>query len=81
MEIRFAKPALRYLSRQPRNRARKILAAIRSAAEQGGIGAQVVRLKDRDARRLRVGGVRVLFTVHDGVLLVVKIGSRGDVYK
>jgi mRNA interferase RelE/StbE len=39
-------------------------------------------LKDRPALRVRVGDYRIIYTVHDDVLLVVVItlGHRPDVY-
>lgn len=41
------------------------------------------KLQGVDAWRLRVGGYRAICEVKEGVLmiLVVKVGSRGDVYK
>lgn len=40
------------------------------------------KLKGRDAWRVRVGDYRVIYTVEDGVLLVVvvSLGHRRDIY-
>lgn len=45
--------------------------------------ANVKKLQGEDAYRLRVGDYRVIYTL-DGqrlVVVVIKIGKRGDVYK
>ena len=41
------------------------------------------KLKTRDAYRIRVGDYRVIYEVHDAVLivLVIKIAHRGEVYR
>ena len=41
------------------------------------------KLKGRDAFRVRVGDYRVIYTVEDGVLLivVVALGHRRDIYE
>jgi mRNA interferase RelE/StbE len=65
----------------PRDRAR-IQGAIRLLAEDPRPpGAR--KLQGRDGYRVRVGDYRILYTVHDEVLLVVVVtlGHRGDVYK
>ncbi len=36
---------------------------------------------EKDTYRLRVGKYRILFVVVKKVILIVKIGPRGDVYK
>ena len=40
-------------------------------------------LRGRDGYRVRVGDYRILYTIHDDVLLivVVTLGHRGDVYR
>ncbi|MEU3305923.1 type II toxin-antitoxin system RelE/ParE family toxin [Nocardiopsis sp. NPDC006832] len=40
------------------------------------------KLKARDGYRIRIGDHRVIYTIDDGqvTVVVVKIGSRGDVY-
>ena len=41
------------------------------------------RLRGRDARRVRAGDYRLIYTIHDDVLVivVVAIGHRRDVYR
>ena len=43
----------------------------------------VTRLKGERGYRLRVGDWRVLYEIHDDVLVIeiIKIGPRGDVYR
>jgi len=45
--------------------------------------AGVEKLTDKDQYRLRQGNFRILFEIHDDVLLVViiKIGDRKEVYR
>ncbi|WP_150243264.1 type II toxin-antitoxin system RelE family toxin [Nocardiopsis quinghaiensis] len=40
------------------------------------------KLKARDGYRIRVGDYRVVYTIDDGqiIVVVVKVGARGDVY-
>lgn len=44
---------------------------------------KAVALKGRDGLRVRVGDYRIIYTVDDGVLvvLVVTVGHRRDVYR
>ena len=43
----------------------------------------VTRLQNRAGYRLRVGDWRVIYAVEDDelIILVLKVGSRGDVYR
>lgn len=36
---------------------------------------------EKDIYRIRVGKYRILFTIIENVLLVVRIATRGDIYK
>lgn len=43
----------------------------------------VTKLQNRPGYRLRVGDWRVIYDVQEGemIILVLKVGSRGDVYR
>ena len=66
----------------PRDQARKIKREIDKLATDGE-GLNSKQLKGREGYRLRIGNYRVLYTKDEieMVVLVVKIGPRGDIYK
>ena len=83
-EAVFSKEALRTLRRMPRN----IAASIREKLEQlkadpYAPNNNVTKLVGRPGYRLRVGDWRVIYELEDKelVLLVIRIGPRGEVYE
>ncbi|MCP4877607.1 MAG: type II toxin-antitoxin system RelE/ParE family toxin [Gammaproteobacteria bacterium] len=83
MEIRYSKKALKYLLKlQPKLRDR-IRNTIRKIADGNFRGLNIVAMQDVDAFRVRIGDYRVIYEINDDelVLIVIKIGARGDVYK
>ncbi len=83
MEIRYSKKALKYLLKlQPKLRDR-IRNTIRKIADGNTQGLNIVAMQDVDAFRVRIGDYRVIYEINDDelVLIVIKIGARGDVYK
>ena len=83
MEIRYSKKALKYLLKlQPKLRDR-IRNTIRKIADGNTQGQNIVVMQDVDAFRVRTGDYRVVYEINDDelVLIVIKIGARGDVYK
>ncbi|MCH8156476.1 MAG: type II toxin-antitoxin system RelE/ParE family toxin [Nitrospinae bacterium] len=76
-----AAKAILNISRDEAQRIRKKLS--RLAADPTAPNKNVKKLSGYDAFRLRVGDWRVIYSVHKGELeiLVIKIASRGDVYK
>ena len=83
MEIRYSKKALKYLLKlQPKLRDR-IRNTIRKIADGNTQGQNIVVMQDVDAFRVRTGDYRVIYEINDDelVLIVIKIGARGDVYK
>ena len=83
MEIRYSKKALKYLVKlQPKLRDR-IRNTIRKIADGNTQGLNIVAMQDVDAFRVRIGDYRVIYEINDDelVLIVIKIGARGDVYK
>lgn len=70
------------LSRIPVNEANKIRSKIHQyATDPDSLANNVKKMQGEDAYRLRVGDWRVIFDEYDVVIEVIKIGSRGDVYK
>jgi mRNA interferase RelE/StbE len=81
--IEFTKQAIKALERMPRNVAVTIKSKISHvAAAPNDAHNNVTRLQGRPEFRLRVGDWRVIYRLVDErlVLLVIKIGGRGDVY-
>lgn len=80
IEVRPA--ALRALRRIDRQDQPRIQAAITLLAQDPRPpGAKALR--GRDGLRVRVGSYRIVYTVDDGLLVVVVVtlGHRGDVYR
>lgn len=80
----FTKPALRVLRRLPRNLAELIRTKIMEVAEDPyAPHNNVTKLVGRPGYRLRVGDWRVIYELQNEqvVLLVLKIGPRGEVYE
>jgi mRNA interferase RelE/StbE len=83
VEIRYSKKALKYLLKlQPKLRDR-IRNTIRKIADGNTQGLNIVAMQDVGAFRVRIGDYRVIYEINDDelVLIVIKIGARGDVYK
>jgi mRNA interferase RelE/StbE len=80
----FTKQALRVLRRLPRNIADLIRAKITEIAQDPyATHNNVTKLVGRPGYRLRVGDWRVIYELQNEqlVLLVLKIGPRGEVYE
>lgn len=82
-KITFSKQADKVLRRMPRNVALVIAGKIKDLAESPLRMSNVKKLTDHPGYRLRVGDWRVIYTVKEEDLLIhiVKIKSRGEVYK
>jgi mRNA interferase RelE/StbE len=80
--IEILRPAQKQLARLDRRDQDRVLVAIRGlAAEPRPHGCK--KLSGREAWRIRVGSIRVIYEIHDNHLriLVVVIGHRGEVYR
>ena len=80
----YSREAARYLRRLPPNRSKQIVSALESlAADARKAHPNWKRLKgDEDRWRLRIGAYRAICQLRAGelVVLVLKIGPRGDIY-
>jgi len=86
MKIRYTKDAIRFLQGQTKKTVERIRAAIAKLTLNPPEGDIAVMKGYSDGRRrLRVGSWRVVFRYTDDgrveVLLIIDIGSRGDIYK
>jgi mRNA interferase RelE/StbE len=82
--IEYSKDARKTLKTMPRNTARLIMEKIEALANDPlAPNNNVKKLTNHPGFRLRVGDWRVVYTVHEQILLiaVVRIASRGEVYQ
>lgn len=74
------RPARKFIRKQNKEQQERILKAIYKLPDEGDISP----LKSHEGIfRLRVGDVRVVYTVHQNILTVqvLDTGPRGDIYK
>lgn len=84
MAIMYSRQALKYLRKMPRARAEDIMSAVREIDEnRSAFQGNLIRMTNSPYHRLRIGDYRAILDIDDGklVVLVLKIGTRGDVYK
>ena len=82
--VEYSRDALRSLTRMPRNMRDLVREKVEAvSANPHGRHPNVTRLQGRPEFRLRVQDWRVIYRVMDDriVLLVIKIGARGQVYE
>ena len=80
MKIFFSKSSLKYLQKLDKFTAGKIIKACDQLPEVG----QIKKLKGeriKNTFRLRVGKYRIIFIIGSDSIKIIKIDSRGDVYK
>ena len=77
-----AKKYLRTLSKTDRERIESTVDKLRDGPYNRR-DLNIKQLKGRDGWRLRVGKWRILYAIYNAEILisVIKIGSRGDIYK
>lgn len=82
--LRFKKSAVKALNLLPTRQATKFLAELKAiAADPNSYRGDFKPLKGTAYWRLRLGGYRAICILQNDelVLLVLKIGPRGDIYK
>ena len=78
MEITYSKAAVKVINGLDRPTKERIRAAIEKIPEGDIKPMQGIK----GSYRLRVGGWRILFSYpEDGIILIEKVGPRGEVYK
>jgi len=80
--IEIKKSAVKEIKQLPAPDLKRVLIRIEELAEQPRPN-DCQKLSHQEKYRVRVGDYRILYTIEDGVLLVlvVKIGHRKDVYR
>jgi mRNA interferase RelE/StbE len=84
LELRYTKPALKALRKAPQNVSRRIRRELEVISKDpSAYRGDWKPLTNSSFWRLRVGNWRAICEIREQelVLLVLKIGSRGDVYK
>lgn len=77
MKIKYSKQAEKYLKKLHRPKREQIINAIHLLPE-----GDVKPMNGRgNLYRLRVNDYRVIFSREGAILLITKIGSRGDIYQ
>ena len=81
--VAYSKSAVRSLSRLPANTSKLIRSKIEAyAADPASMSNNVKALKgELGILRLRVGDWRVLFSDDGEVIAIIRIASRGEVYR
>jgi len=81
--ITFTRKAAKSFQKIPAKLGNGIINALKDLAQDPYSHGSVKKLEGQDGYRLRVGDYRVVYTLEDEILVihVIKIGTRGDVYK
>ncbi len=83
-KINFTKQAYKSLRRIPRDVVTRIRDKLDQIATDPYVQyTNVTKLQNRPGYRLRVGDWRVIYAVQEDelIILVLKVGSRGDIYR
>lgn len=80
MKFLYSRTSIKYLQTLQRNVARKIVDAIEGLPFEGDI-RKLKRKKLKNIFRLRIGKHRVVYSLEKEVIKIIKIDTRGDVYK
>lgn len=80
MKFLYSRTSVRYLQKLEKDISRKIFGAVEKLPKEGDI----IKLKGKKVKsiyRLRAGKYRIIFSWEKDLIKVVKIDTRGDVYK
>jgi len=80
MRFLYSGTSVRYLQKLEKDISRKIIGAVEKLPKEGDI----IKLKGKKVKniyRLRAGKYRIIFSWEKDLIKVVKIDTRGDVYK
>lgn len=82
-KITYRKEAAKVLAKLPAKIASQLTTAFERIAIGDEAGLDIKKLEGREGLRLRIGGYRAIYRKLNDIMIidVVKIGSRGDVYK
>ena len=82
-DLQYSRQAIKYLRRMPKSHAQKMRKALQDIAAGCNRGLDVKWMMSLNAFRLRLGNYRAMYAFRkEGQLLIVaKVGTRGDFYK
>ena len=84
-EIKFHNDALKYLQKQDKAARNRILDHLNILAENPRHPELDIKKMQgvNDRYRLRIGSFRIIYSIHDNelIVIIIKMGSRGDIYK
>ena len=83
-KLTYKKSALKVMRKMPRSQAEKLQRALKTMAQDPyAYQGDWKPMKGEPYWRLRLGNYRAICSIDDGelVVLVLKVGPRGDVYK
>jgi mRNA interferase RelE/StbE len=83
MEIQYSKQARKYLVKMQAKKAIKIVETIEKIAEGKVEGLNITTLGTVNTYLVRVGDYRAIYEIKNAelILVVIRVGSRGDVTK
>ncbi|MGA2525782.1 MAG: type II toxin-antitoxin system RelE/ParE family toxin [Smithellaceae bacterium] len=79
--IKYKKSIERDLSRLDKKEARRILGKIEKDISARAESYPVLKGEFAGLRKMRVGDYRVIFTIIDNDVLILRIGHRREIYK
>ena len=79
--IKYKKSIERDLSRLDKKEARQILDKIEKDLSERAESYPVLKGEFAGLRKMRVGDYRVIFTIIDNDILILRIGHRREIYK
>ena len=80
-KIRYKKSVERDLSRLDKTEARRILNKIEAELSERATSFPVLKGEFSGLRKLRIGDYRVVFTILDDGVIVLRIGHRREIYR
>lgn len=80
MRFFYSKTSIKYLQTLEKKVAHKIIKAVERLPSEGDI-KRFKGKRIRNIYRLRIGKFRIIFSLEKDVIKVIKIDTRGDVYK
>ena len=80
MKFFYSRTSIKYLQKLERDVIRKIIEAIEKLPVEGDIN-KLKGKKTKNIYRLRIGKFRVIYSLEKETIKIIKIDTRGDVYK